>query len=290
MMQSHSTMRARDLFLAALLLLPIATVAQKRIYEPQDSAKCEQILKDAQSDRYDILDIACLFTGEKYVAGTLEQGAEEPLTVSCTQLDCTTFVELVLALHLTAEEGETSFPTLCRNLEKVRYRNGKNSGYASRLHYISCWITDSAKTGIVEEVTADTEGAEKQILHLDYMSKHPSAYPILAENPSLIKEIELLEKPFRGVETYYLPKRKLKHEGVKGIKEGDIIAIVTSIKGLDVAHIGFAHYHNGALCLLHASSEKGEVIKDTRPLCDYLNGRKSHIGIRVFRPIIKTHK
>ncbi len=284
MTQSHSTMRAKGIFLTALLLLPIATVAQKRIYEPQDSARCEQILRDSLSNKCSILYIAHLFIGEKYVAGTLEQGSEEPLTVSCTRLDCTTFIELVLALHITANEGDRNFDTLCRNLERVRYRNGKNGGYASRLHYISCWIADSAKTGIIEEVTADIEGAEKQLLHLDYMSKHPSAYPILAENPSLIKEIEFLEEPFRNAEAHYIPKRKLKRNGAEGIKEGDIIAIVTSIEGLDVAHVGFAHYNNGALCLLHASSEKGEVILDTRPLCDYLNERKRHIGIRVFRP------
>ena len=51
------------------------------------------------------------------------------------------------------------------------------------------------------------------------------------------------------------------------------------------AHLGFAYYENGKLCLLHASSGKGNVIKDTTPLRDYLAKNKRHTGIRVFRPV-----
>ena len=47
--------------------------------------------------------------------------------------------------------------------------------------------------------------------------------------------------------------------------------------------LGFAYYDKGRLCLLHASSGKGKVIKETLPLCDYLANNKRHTGIRVFR-------
>jgi hypothetical protein len=47
--------------------------------------------------------------------------------------------------------------------------------------------------------------------------------------------------------------------------------------------LGFAYYNNGTLCLLHASSGKGNVIKDTTPLRDYLMNNRRHTGIRVFR-------
>ena len=69
------------------------------------------------------------------------------------------------------------------------------------------------------------------------------------------------------------------------IKEGDIIAIVTASEGLDVSHVGFAHWHGDTLHMIHASSTAGKVIDDSTPLADYLARRKSHLGIRIFRAL-----
>ena len=229
-----------------------------------------------------LLAIANGFIGEKYVGGTLEQGTEEPLYISCTRLDCTTFVELVLAIAKSIDDGSHRFADVCRNLETIRYRNGRNSGYTSRLHYISWWITDSAKTGIIEEVTPQIS-KDRQTLHLNFMSTHPGSYPLLAESPGMTKEIELKEVPYRGIGVSYIPKEKRESYVHENIKTGDIIAITTSISGLDVAHIGFAYYENDTLHLLHASSGKGKVVKDKTPLCDYLANNRHHTGIRVFR-------
>jgi hypothetical protein len=191
-------------------------------------------------------------------------------------------VELVIAIAKTAYDGSTLFSDVCGNLETIRYRNGKNSGYSSRLHYISWWIADSAKTGIIEEITPQISN-ERLSLNINFMSTHPGSYPLLAESPEMVKEIEQFEIPYRDIEVSYIPKEKIGPYVCKEIKAGDIIAITTSITGLDVAHIGFAHYNNGTLCLLHASSNKGKVIKDTTPLSDYLANNRRHTGIRVFR-------
>ena len=270
-----------------LVILPIAATPQKVIYTSEDSIRIENILqrstiKETCSTGERIIAVANEFIGEKYVGGTLEHGADEPLFISCTQLDCTTFVELVLAMAKSADEGNCNFTEVCRNLETIRYRNGKNSGYSSRLHYISWWITDSAKTGIIEEITPQISN-KKQPLNINFMSTHPGSYPILAESPELVKDIELQEIPYRGIEVYYIPKEDLEYNGHKNIKTGDIIAITTSVPGLDVTHLGFAYYRDGALCLLHASSGKGEVIKDILPLREYLARNRRHTGIRVFR-------
>lgn len=229
-----------------------------------------------------IIAIANKFIGEEYVPATLEQGIEEPLFISCSRLDCTTFVELVLAIAKSADERHTKFSDVCRNLETIRYRNGKNNGYTCRLHYISWWITDSAKTGIVEEITPQISD-KRQLLNLNFMSTHPCYYPLLKEAPVLIAEIENQEIPYRETEVNYLPKEDVVNTGHHNIKSGDIIAITTSIPGLDVTHIGFAYYNNGTLCLLHASSSKGKVIKDPTPLRDYLAKNRCHTGIRIFR-------
>ena len=273
--------------LTALFIIfsPLGATAQKAIYEKSDSARIETIMRNADSHNTGgelLLAIANGFIDEKYVGGTLEQGIGEPLFISCTKLDCTTYVELVLAIAKTVNDGSRRFTDVCRNLETIRYRNGKNCGYASRLHYISWWIADSAKTGIIEEITPQISN-ERLSLNINFMSTHPGSYPLLAESPEMVKEIEQFEIPYRDIEVSYIPKEKIGLYGCKEIMAGDIIAITTSTPGLDVAHIGFAHYNNGTLCLLHASSNKGKVIKDTTPLSDYLANNRRHTGIRVFR-------
>jgi hypothetical protein len=145
-----------------------------------------------------------------------------------------------------------------------------------------CHGADNRETGIIEEITPQIS-KDKQPLDLNFMSTHPGSYPMLADNPDIVKQIELHEITYRGIEVNYIPKEEVEHTGHENIKSGDIIAITTSIPGLDVVHLGFAHYHNGSLCLLHASSGKGMVIEDTTPLRDYLMNNKRHTGIRVFR-------
>ena len=268
-------------------MLPFVAMSQSVIYDKQDSIRIKQILHGANNtipsttgER--IISIANEFIGEEYVGRTLEHGTKEPLFISCTKLDCTTFVELVLAIAKTANDGSLLFTDVCSNLETIRYRNGKNNGYSSRLHYISWWITDSAKTGIIEEITPQIS-KHRQQQELNFMSTHPDSYPMLADNAELVTEIERLERPYRGIEVFYIPKDELEYEGHENIKPGDIIAITTSIPGLDVTHIGIAYYDNGKLCLIHASSGKGKVIKETTPLREYLANNKRHTGIRVFR-------
>ena len=278
----------KNLFTIILFaLMPLTVISQNIIFEHTDSIRIVAILHKLDHEikpltGESIIAIADEFIGEKYVAGTLEQGIEEPLFISCSKLDCTTFVELVLAIAKTAEENSCKFTDVCRNLETIRYRNGKNMGYTSRLHYISWWITDSAKTGIIEDITPHMSNS-KQPLNLNFMSTHPSSYPLLAESHEFVNEIEQQEIPYRGVDVYYIPKDSLSCKGCENIKAGDIVAITTSIPGLDVTHIGFAYYNEGMLCLLHASSGKGEVVKEALPLRDYLAKNKRNTGIRVFR-------
>ena len=280
----------KSLFIILILaLLPITATPQRALFEVTDSIRIEKILqsmsnREASTAGERIIAIASEFIGEEYVAATLEQGTEEPLFISCSRLDCTTFVELMLAIAKSADDGHSRFSDVCRNLETIRYRNGKNNGYTSRLHYITWWIADSAKTGIVEEITSQISD-ERQLLNLNFMSTHPASYPLLKENPALVTEIEQEEKTYRDIEVNYIPKEKIEHTGHHNIRPGDIIAITTSIPGLDVTHIGLAYYDNGKLCLIHASSAKGKVIKDTTSLRTYLARNRRHTGIRVFRAV-----
>ncbi len=273
-----------------LALLSFTAAAQELIYEKGDSARIEEILKESIQKRYAtqgerIIEIAGNFVGETYVASTLENGEEEPLFISCSKLDCTTFVELVLAIAITAQEGKEDFASVCSNIERIRYRNGVRNGYASRLHYISWWIDDNAKEGMLKEVTS-LSPTESGRMELNYMSTHADRYPLLRNNSKAITEIAEMEQPYRGISKKYIPKNILdKGKEVLDIIDGDIIALVTTIEGLDVTHVGFAYWENGQLHLLHASSQEKRIVKENRTLHEYQKNRRSQTGIRVFRAL-----
>lgn len=278
----------RGVTIAMLVLVPTLVAAQDIIYDKCDSMAIERILQKhswnvhKESGKH-ILAIAEEFIGCKYVPGTLDGYEGEPLYISCSRLDCTTFVELVTAIALSTKEASPSFATVCRNLERIRYRKGKRDGYASRLHYISWWIADNTTLGILEEVTSNT-GHKRQELSLDFMSTHPESYTMLRNDTAMQARIAMLEKPFQGIDVPYIPKELLNGgKECMDIKDGDIIALVTTIDGLDVSHLGFASWKDDMLHLLHASSAKGEVIKDSSTLFDYQKSKSKQTGIRVIR-------
>lgn len=274
--------------LFTLLFVVASTLqAQEILYTPGDSTFITGLLQKYNAAKMSggslMLAIAGEFTGNKYIAGTLEQGSNEPLVINTQELDCTTFVEQVVAIYATVNEGKEGFRDMCTNLQRIRYRGGIRSGYASRLHYISQWIADSAKQHIIHEIDYGPVGRTLPI-DLHYMSTHPASYKQLQENSTLVKEIAKWERAMHGIEAAYIPKQELLRTANElPVYDGDIIALTTNIKGLDVTHIGFAFWENGKLHLLHASSAAGKVIKDHKNLYEYQKNKKNQTGIRVFR-------
>ncbi|MBR1947970.1 MAG: DUF1460 domain-containing protein [Bacteroidaceae bacterium] len=274
--------------LFTLLFIVASTLqAQEILYTPGDSTFITGLLQKYNAAKMSggslMLAIAGEFTGNKYVAGTLEQGSNEPLVINTQELDCTTFVEQVVAIYATVNEGKEGFCDMCTNLQRIRYRGGIRSGYASRLHYISQWIADSAKHHIIHEIDYGPVGRTLPI-DLHYMSTHPASYKQLQGNSTLVKEIAKWERAMHGIEAAYIPKQELLRTANElPVYDGDIIALTTNIKGLDVTHIGFAFWENGKLHLLHASSAEGKVIKEHKNLYEYQKNKKNQTGIRVFR-------
>ena len=264
-----------------LLYLPQAS-AQDIIFTAGDSISLEGIARKhiiKRSERESVIEIAKEFIGKNYVAGTLENSGE-PLYISCSSLDCTTFTETVLAIFLAIKENDHSFANICRNLEKIRYRQGTRNGYTSRLHYISWWIDDNGD--FAKEVFTGLHTGTQHLM-LNFMSTHPDKYKTLKDNRKAVEIIAELEKPYQGIAVKYIPKENVPSLNRTNIKDGDIIAIVTAVEGLDVSHMGFAVWHGENLHMIHASSQEGMVINDAEPLYDYLKKRKSHLGIRVLR-------
>jgi hypothetical protein len=67
------------------------------------------------------------------------------------------------------------------------------------------------------------------------------------------------------------------------IREGDVIAIATTQKGLDVQHVGLAVKVRGRIHLLHASSIEGKVVLSRETLYRYIMGSKKRFGVIVLR-------
>ena len=253
----------------------------------QDSIQVEKWLEEAISLPHDscrTLYFAKQMLGVPYVAGTLDGNKEEQLVIRTDALDCTTFVETVLALTIADKRGERDIEGFKKALTQVRYRDGILNGYASRLHYFSDWIHNNEQMGFVKECTSETSCSQPQELWLDFMTTHPDSYLPMKKDTSLVKVIAQQEKVWQGTVVSYIPKEKLNlSPGELKIKNGDILAITTNIKGLDVVHVGFAYWKGNRLHLLHASSVVKKVIEDPQPLFDYSKNKKAHTGVRAIR-------
>ena len=108
--------------------------------DEQDRASIEKWLQEAVSlpkDSCRTLHFAKKMLGVPYVAGTLDGNEEEQLVVLVDSLDCTTFVETVLAFCIADKRGERDFEGFKKALTDIRYRDGILDGYTSRLHYFS---------------------------------------------------------------------------------------------------------------------------------------------------------
>ena len=80
-------------------------------------------------------------------------------------------------------------------------------------------------------------------------------------------------------------KEQLKNTSLlrQTIHDGDIIAIITNIAGLDTQHIGIAVWHDDGLHLLNASSIHHKVVEEPMTLQQYLFQHKTMPGIRIIR-------
>jgi hypothetical protein len=222
------------------------------------------------------------FLGTPYVAKTLEIGSIETLVVNLQGLDCTTYVENVLAFSRMLKEQETSFDDYIQNLETIRYINGQLDGYASRLHYFSEWIANNGTKGLLADITSQIGGVEIT-KDINFMSTHRDLYPFLKDDINFAK-IKASENYLNNQPICILPQDKIAiNEHL--IHSGDIIALTTSINGLDITHTGLASRESdGRIHLLHASSS-GEVKVSQLPLVDYLKNVKKNTGIMVARPL-----
>ena len=279
----------RDLILSMLLL---GVIAAGRTQTPgvsctaEDRERFEELMGEldavaSASVGATMIAAGTHFLKTPYVAGTLEMEGEERLVVNLRGLDCTTFVENVLAISRMKSMGTSDWGTYLQNLEQIRYRDGRVQGYPSRLHYFTDWIRDNEKKGLVKDITPQLGGVSA-VKEINFMGTHPELYPALAEEADLIA-IRATEMALSSKALSILPAAEVAAQE-RSLQDGDIIALATSIPGLDVTHTGIALTGaDGRIHLLHASTE-GAVMISREPLSEYLSKIGKNTGIIVVRP------
>jgi len=252
-------------------------------YLPEDKVIFNRFLQYSRQGDRSMIHTARFFINTPYVGGTLEGDSEEQLRVNLRELDCVTFVENVIALHLMLQSDRHTFANFCTILQRIRYRNGAIDGYLSRLHYFSEWLDNNRQKGII--TLPAISGCHGFTPGVSYMSTHCDAYPALKAHPDWCRQMSVIEKNINDLSFCYIPKEQVK-DLETNLKTGDIIAITTHTSGLDIAHTGLALLQNGRVHLLHASSEAKKVVVSEEPLHDYLARLKNNSGILTGRLVM----
>ena len=232
-----------------------------------------------------------LAAGAPYVPYTLEEYLRnggspllEPLTVSLSHFDCVTLVESCLAVARLARKDEA--PTWRRfeqEVERMRYRGGKRTGYASRLHYFSEWISDGEKRGLVQDLSKELGGTADN-RQLRFMTEHREQYLALRSD-RLVDDIEEIERRISRTPRYVVAVERIP-EIASRIEAGDVLGFATRISGLDVTHTAFAYRDKeGTLRVLHAPLSGGVVETTRATLPEYVAAIRRSSGILVARPI-----
>jgi hypothetical protein len=254
----------------------------------EDSLIFARTLERAQRERLDTLPIGEIitqvgswFVGTPYTPHTIEQPGPEQLVINLREFDCVTFVENTLAFARTIRAGRNDFASFKNEIQRLRYRGGTIDGYPSRLHYFSEWISNNEVKGIVHNETPSLGVVDPE--PIDFMSTHRESYRQLT-NAVFFDQIVAMEKSLTGVPRYMIPEDRIA-QLEQHIRNGDVIAATSSVKGLDVAHTGIAIWRNGRLHLMHAPLVGDSVEISPRPLAERILDIARQDGIMVARPL-----
>ena len=223
--------------------------------------------------------------GTPYVGGQLGLGdTQEKFRVVVGHTDCILFVEAMLCLSRTAASAPAEGPWygwFAAEVAQCRYRNPRDiRHFSDRIHYTTEWIRNLESKGVVKDITLEL-GGEYYDHPIYYMSTHPSAYKMGNADIDRIAAVEkgLNEEPMTVIPPDVIPRIASK------VRNGDIICYVTTIGGLDIAHVAIACIDNGVLKFIHASSAEMKVVLDAKSVASYAAGRRNCAGIKVVRPL-----
>ncbi len=158
-----------------------------------------------------IPDTAEFFIGQPYIVAPLGEGKDGKIDKSplfrFDGFDCVTYVETVLALHLSSGQNEFE-----KNMNSVRYADGKIS-YENRNHFIELnWIKNNSK--YVTDITNTLPGAKSKTIRIDKNSWANA------------REISAKFEPAENVTLPYIPRNKIDSSTLKKLPNTAIINIL----------------------------------------------------------------
>jgi cell wall-associated NlpC family hydrolase len=218
--------------------------------------RIEQLLSKTKGDRSAAGRIEFLsrqFLGQSYQPNPLigSAGTAEVFSTSFEGFDCVTYIETVLALALASNVDDFT-----EWLRKIRYEGGRVE-WERRNHYMTLWIRNNAREGIIGPVSisAVPTRTRERVLNI---------VPGLAPLRTRVKCVPKRAVPW--VEQY--------------LQTGDLIFFVSTRKHLDVFHAGII-VRGEKVSMRHASRSKGAVVE--QELSDFLKANRM-TGVIVMRP------
>lgn len=274
-------------FILFLFLTVVLVTNAGIVYTKQDSLIYERYVNQLKADANLsigelIVKTALFFRETPYVASTLDNNKSEQLVINLRQFDCTTFVESCIALSRTLKTGDYTFSNFSNQLQIIRYRDGKIKDYASRLHYVTDWIYDNTKKGILQNESSALGGTLNSKT-INFMSSHTDAYKPLHNNAELQQKITDTEYQINSRGGYYFVKKENINKISNQVLDGDIVVFATTIDGLDYTHIGIAYHDGIKLTFIHASSKAMKVIVEPQSLSDYCSKSAKCTGVSILR-------
>ena len=199
------------------------------------------------------------FLGYPYIANPLIGSADitEVFSDSLKGFDCVTYLETVLALLYAGGNGKFS-----SILKQIRYADGKVN-WRSRNHYMTDWIRNNVRSGLVQRVVLKGEIRRKE--------------RILSEVPGLPPK----KQRFSCVSKQSLSK------SAGQLECGDLIFFASTRAHLDVFHCGVLIWKDGNLLLRHASRSQGRVVE--QELESFLKQNRM-AGVLLARPVDRSRR
>ena len=211
----------------------------------------------------------------------------ERFSISLNTFQCVSLVETTMALARCIWKKKRDEGCFVDEVQQSRYRDGEVDGYASRLHYFFDWLTNNSERGRLIPLTKALGGKKfwprRKRKLFSIMTNRPKRYPALL-NPAVFEDIQSVEDSLNQIQPFVLNGKQLRKLNNK-LKDGDVIAVVTSVKGILVSHTGFIlKTPDGKARFLHASSYHKRVVLSEGDIASYINSDPKRLGVLVYRP------
>ncbi len=217
------------------------------------------------------------FIGKDYFTDKENSIFVEPPIFDVNNFNCITFIEIVLAFHIS-----NNFNELSENLKKIKYKNG-DMNFLNRNHFITVdWIPNNylLVKNITKNITNNYKSKTVKINKKSWIIKNYKEYYDFLKSNNQLQKLNDFKVISQKIEYIPLDIIVNNEEFIKNLPDESIIFIVKNLEhiknkigtDLDVTHTGFLFkeknklykYFNNLseykLIFRHASSAKNKIV------------------------------